>query len=275
MRFNELLGGAVTDVTAGGVRRRSRPSCAVSLRGSQTAIRACTAPQDVRVLAPPDVSLIEVEPRRARRGAAGLHRRQTCSKRCRRCAPGWRWAHLRWPGADSHPAAPRGIDSAANLARSAAALRGGRPGSARRTSPTLRTVEAPSLVNHRDGERRLMVGFNVRGADLGQSWSRGAGARCAAPCGCRRAIGCVWGGQYENLAGRDAPAGAGRPGGDGADPRGALRGLPAGLRPALDHLHATCRSPAWAAWWRSPSRGMPISISAAIGFIALVGGRGA
>src|ERR1700737_1519083 len=62
MRFNELLGGAVTDVTLAifgedlDQLRNLALAAADAMRGQPGAV-------DVRVLAPPDVSLIEVRPR--------------------------------------------------------------------------------------------------------------------------------------------------------------------------------------------------------------------
>src|SRR5690606_33919827 len=60
----------------------------------------------------------------------------------------------------------------------------------------LRT-SGPSLVNHHDAERRMVVGFNVRGRDLGsvvQDAQAAVERRFALPTGYRLA----WGGQWES-----------------------------------------------------------------------------
>jgi cobalt-zinc-cadmium resistance protein CzcA len=61
----------------------------------------------------------------------------------------------------------------------------------------VRRSQGPALVSRRNGERRLVVGFNVRGVDLGTAV---AGAQAAvAPVALPTGFRLEWGGQYENL----------------------------------------------------------------------------
>src|SRR5690606_33816419 len=73
-----------------------------------------------------------------------------------------------------------------------------------RISPLHRVAEVkiestPSLIAHEDAQRRIVVGFNVRGASLGEVAAGAKEAiepRLAAATGIRW----EWGGQIENLA---------------------------------------------------------------------------
>ena len=130
------------------------------------------------------------------------------------------------------------------------------------------TTRAPSLVTRQDAERRLVVGFNVRGADLGAvvaSAQRAVAAGAAVGPGLR----VEWGGQYETLR--------------AASRRLALV-IPGVLVLILVVLLVAFRRlrPALVIFLNVPfatvggmlalaARGMPISVSAAIGFIALSG----
>ena len=137
-----------------------------------------------------------------------------------------------------------------------------------RTSRTCDQRPPPILVNHQDGERRLLVGFNVRGADLGAVVAR-AQARIARTVRMPPGYRLVWGGQYENL--------------QAASRRLALV-VPVVIVLILAVLFAAFRKarPPLIIFMNVPfacvggiialaSRGMPLSISAAIGFIALSG----
>jgi cobalt-zinc-cadmium resistance protein CzcA len=132
----------------------------------------------------------------------------------------------------------------------------------------VRSLAAPALINHLAGERRLMVGFNVRGSDLGDVVER-VRARVARSTTVPRGYRLTWGGQYENL--------------QAASRRLALV-IPGvlvlivvvlviafrRLRPALiifTNVPFACVGGVCAL----ALRGMPVSISAAIGFIALSG----
>jgi cobalt-zinc-cadmium resistance protein CzcA len=132
----------------------------------------------------------------------------------------------------------------------------------------VRTVSAPSLVNHDKAERRLLVGFNVRGADLGQVVER-AQERVQRAVQLPHGYRMRWGGQYETLqaAGRRlmvvVPA-------VGVLILAVLLAAFRRLRPALvifTNVPFACVGGMMAL----SLRGMPVSISAAIGFIALSG----
>lgn len=132
----------------------------------------------------------------------------------------------------------------------------------------LRTVQTPALVSHRDGERRLVVGFNVRGRSLGEVVAE---ARALIARGPRLAPGyrLEWGGQLATM--------------EAAQRRMAVV-VPVALISILLILiwifHAL--RPALLILLNVPfagvggmlalaARGLPVSISAAIGFIALSG----
>jgi cobalt-zinc-cadmium resistance protein CzcA len=128
--------------------------------------------------------------------------------------------------------------------------------------------EAPGLVSRRNGERRLVVGFNVRGADLGTVVTE-AQARAEKNVSRPRGYRLEWGGQYESLT--------------NATRRLSLV-VPAVLVLILLVLTLTFSRlrPALAIFTLVPFacvggmltlvlRGMPISLPAAIGFIALSG----
>lgn len=266
MRFNELLGGAVTDVTAavygddlGELRR-----IASDVVG---AIRPEGGTADVRLLAAPDVSLVEVRPRAldaAQRGFSAAEILESVQAFRTGLDVG-----VTYDGAIPIPIRLR-------LASNVTASDLGNmqlPSAAGGLVPLshvadVRHASTPILVNHQGGERRLMVGFNVRGADLGVVVAR-AQQRVAntvrLPAGYRL----VWGGQYENLQ---------------AAARRLAFVIPIVVLLILVVLFAAFRRirPPLIIFTNVPFacvggilalnlRGMPLSISAAIGFIALSG----
>ena len=128
--------------------------------------------------------------------------------------------------------------------------------------------EAPGQVNRRNGARRLMVGFNVRGADLGSvvgSAQAALALKVALPPG----VHLEWGGQYESLQ---------------AASRRLSIVIPIVLLLIVAVLLSAFRSPRAVAVIFShvpfaavggvvalAIRGLPVSLPAAIGFIALAG----
>jgi cobalt-zinc-cadmium resistance protein CzcA len=130
------------------------------------------------------------------------------------------------------------------------------------------STEAPSMVSRQDAERRLVVGFNVRGADLGtvvDAAERAVKASVTVPAGYRL----EWGGQFETLQ---------------AAKRRLAVVIPAVLVLIVVVLLTAFRQlkPALVIFANVPfasvggmialaGRGMPVSISAAVGFIALSG----
>lgn len=135
----------------------------------------------------------------------------------------------------------------------------------------LATVEqkpAASLVNHDDAQRRIVVGFNVRGAALGDV-VEGLKAQLAARVPLPRGTRSVWGGQYESLAEARARLAWVIPAVVAAIFAVLLLAFRR-LRPAaliFTHVPFACVGGILAL----TLRGLPLSLSAAIGFIALSG----
>ena len=266
MRFNELLGGAVTDVTAA-----VYGDDLVELRRIATEIVGAIRPEggaaDVRLLAAPDVSLVEVRPRALDAAQRGFTAADILEA-----------AQAVRTGLDVGVTydGPVRIPIRLRLAATVTAADLGNlplPSAAGGLVPLshvadVRHASTPILVSHQGGERRLMVGFNVRGADLGVVVGH-AQKRVAdtvrLPAGYRL----VWGGQYENL--------------QQATRRLAFV-IPIVMLMILAVLLAAFRrlGPPLIIFINVPFacvggilaltvRGMPLSISAAIGFIALSG----
>jgi cobalt-zinc-cadmium resistance protein CzcA len=266
MRFNELLGGSVADVTVSVygedlAELRRIAEAVAEVVGKQPGA------EDARVIAPPAVSLLEVRPRALDASRAGFTVREVL---------------------DAVQAVRTGIEVGATYdgpLRIPIHLRLGEPPSAftladlaipassgglvplARVADVVRTA-APSLVSRQGGERRLVVGFNVRGADLGtvvKGAERAVAAAIAAPRGYRL----EWGGAYETLQ---------------AAKRRLLVVIPAVLALIVAVLLFAFRAlrPAAIIFLNVPFatvggmvglglRGMPVSISSAVGFIALSG----
>jgi cobalt-zinc-cadmium resistance protein CzcA len=266
MRFNELLGGSVADVTVSiygddlGELRRIAERVA-DLAGKQRGA------EDAKVIAPPSVALLEVRPRPLEASRAGFTVREVL---------------------DAVQALRTGIEVGATYdgpLRIPILLRLGEPVSAFTLAdlaipapsgglvPLTRVAEvvresAPSLVSRQDGQRRIVVGFNVRGADLGTVVA-GAEKAVAAAVQLPRGYRLEWGGQYETL--------------QSAKRRLAVV-IPAVLILIVGVLLLAFRKvrPALVIFLNVPFasvggmivlglRGMPVSISSAVGFIALSG----
>jgi cobalt-zinc-cadmium resistance protein CzcA len=266
MRFNELLGGAVTDVTAavyGDDLRELRRIATEIVSG----IRGENGAQDVRVLASPDVSLLQVTPRALEASQRGFTAAEILDA-VEAIRTGIE-VGITYDG-------PIRIPIRLRLATSIDAAHLGElmlPSAAGGLVPLSHVTDVepattPILVNHQDGERRLLVGFNVRGAELGVVVAR-AQARIARTVRMPAGYRLVWGGQYENLQ---------------AAARRLSVVVPVVIVLILAVLFAAFRKvrPPLIIFMNVPfacvggiialaSRGMPLSISAAIGFIALSG----
>jgi len=90
-----------------------------------------------------------------------------------------------------------GSHEAADLPELSLPVRGGGVSALARVAE-VEVGDAPALVNRRQGQRRLVVGFNVRGADLG-SVVRDAQVAAARTTTLPRGYRIEWGGQYESL----------------------------------------------------------------------------
>ena len=265
MRFNELLAGAVSDVAISiygddlGVLQRLAEA-------TRKALANLPGAQDVQILNPPDVSMLEVVPRAFEAG-----RQQMTT------------AHV----LDVIQAVRTGVDVGTTFdgaTQIPIRLRLAGDVSAR-TLPQLQVPtplgtlvpleaianierrETPALINHDNAQRRIIVGFNVRGRDLGPvvADARIALEAVQMPAGYRQ----EWGGQSEAL--------------DAATRRMAMI-LPAVVLGILLLLVMVFRrvAPALLIFLNVPFAGvggiaalvvrdMPVSISAAVGFIALSG----
>ncbi len=196
MRFNELLGGAVTDVS---VSVFGDDLAELRRVATQVAARVATVhgAVDVRVLAPSDVDVLDIEPNYA--SAAALHvtardvldavsaMRAGLTVATTYDGPLAVPIVLRVPGADT----PGDVGDV-SIANASGGLV---PFSA---VAKLRQREIPSLVQRLDGQRRLMLGFNVRGADLGSVVSE-ANRKVQASVALPRGYRLEWGGQAASL----------------------------------------------------------------------------
>jgi cobalt-zinc-cadmium resistance protein CzcA len=266
MRFNELLAGAVTDVTVSVFGEDLH-----ELRRLAEAIEAALArvpgAADVRVLAPPDVSLLEVRPSPLLAAQHGLS-----------AADVLQVVQAVRTGVDVGVTydGPIRIPIVVRLAthHDAFTFDGLDLPTARGAVLTLDRVAdvdlvaTPGIVQHELGQRRLIVGFNVRGADLGELVARArreVRREVPMPPGYRLR----WGGQYQVF--------------EAAVARLRLV-IPAVIALILLTLYAAFRRirPALIIFTNVPFAcvggmvalalaGLPVSISAAIGFIALSG----
>src|SRR5690606_5968939 len=129
-------------------------------------------------------------------------------------------------------------------------------------------TEGPALVNHHEAQRRIVVGFNVRERDLGsvmEDARRVVEEAVSLASGYRQ----VWGGQWESLQSARARLGVVIPGVLLAI-LALLWALFHRLRPSLIIL-LNVPFAAVGGIVALSARGLPVSISAAIGFIALSG----
>ncbi len=266
MRFNELLGGSVSDVVVS-LYGDDLGELAGQAKRVRDAIATTPGAEDVKVLAPPTVPMVTVRPRALDAATLGLDAAEIllavrAMRQGEEVGVTWRGL-LRIPILLRQAAPP--MAGALDEAMIATADFGLQPLS--RVADVQRT-DTPAQVNRRNGERRLMVGFNVRGADLGtvvQQARRQVDRTVAAPPGIRL----EWGGQYESLQAASRRLAIVIP--------LVLLLIIAVLLLAFRHL-----APVAVIFSHVPFaavggvialslRGMPVSLSAAIGFIALAG----
>jgi cobalt-zinc-cadmium resistance protein CzcA len=263
MRFNELLGGDVTDVSLSlfgedlGALRHLAEEAAERLEGLEGAV-------DVRILAPPAVPLRDVRPDPLRAARYGLDARDVLDA-VRAFKVGLD-AGATYDGARRIPLRVR-LDAPSAFDLGDVLLPGPRGLVPLTELADVRAEATPGLISHERAQRRIVVGFNVRGRDLGsvvadaQRRLRGL----SLPSGYRA----TWGGQYESLEAARARLSVVMP--------VVLAGIVALLfllfrtmRPVLIILtHVPFAALGGVAVLAL--RGMPVSISAAIGFIALSG----
>jgi len=265
MRFNEMLEGEVSDVSLSAfgpdlqVLQRYAQALAEQLRNVHGAT-------DVRVRTPPDVKLVEVRPRLRDAALRGL----TPDDVAQQVEALQKGLHVdnTWVGPLQIPLTLRlpAQRTASEVAATPIALP---HGGLTRLDDVATVVErvTPSLVSREGGERRVVVGFNVRGRDLGDVAHDAEAA--VAPVDRPDGVRLEWGGQAATLA---------------AAQQRLLVVIPgvlllillvlvltfAEVRPAVvvfAHVPLASVGGALALF----SRGLPVSISAAVGFIALSG----
>ena len=267
MRFNEILAGAVTDVV-------------VSVYGedlhqieqlAHAVAKACAAEpgaEDVRVLAPPAVPLVEVRPRPIEAAQAGLTPKDILS--AVQAVRSGLVVGTSYDGPVRLPVVLRlgeSVPDAVGLSALPLPLSDGTSVPLGRVSD-ISFTPTPTLIQRHNGQRRLMVGFNVRGVDLGSLLHR-AEARVMKQVKLPPGYRLTWGGQYETFEAARARLGV-------LIPAVlliiivALWRLFGSLRKALILFLAVpfAGTGGMILLW---ARGMPVSISAAIGFIALSG----
>ncbi len=267
MRFNELVGGSVTDVS-------------LSVFGENLAVLQTYADavvqvfskvegaEDVRVLAPPSVALLEVRPRPLDASRFGFRSEDILDHV--RAARAGIVSGTTYDGPVQIPIRVRLSPNSNALSFENSFMPTG-DGALVALSRVADVSHArgPALVNHEMAQRRIVLGFNVRDRDLGsvvrdaEAMLRGPGLQ--APEGALL----VWGGQYQSL--------------QSAKKRLNLI-IPAVVLVMLLLLLTLFRrwSPALMILLNVPFaavggmialyvRGLPISVSAMIGFIALSG----
>lgn len=266
MRFNELLGGSVTDV-------------AVSLYGEDLdearrtaeaiveAVKTVPGATDVRILAPPAVSLVEIRPDLLEATRLGFSTAEVLELvQALRIGVD---VGTTWDGPVRVPLRLRlrHDNDAFTLGDTPVATPGGQIVPLSRIAE-IRYEETPALVNRQDAQRRVVIGFNVRGGELGdvvQAAQLALDERVEIPRGLRP----QWGGQYAQLEEARARLAVVVP--------LVLVGIFAllvavfrALRPALV-IFANVPFAGVGGVLALVGRDMPISISAAVGFIALSG----
>jgi cobalt-zinc-cadmium resistance protein CzcA len=266
MRFNELVGGEVSDVALsiyGDDLRELRRLAEVAAQ----VLRSVEGAEDVRITAPPAVRLLEVVPEPLAAARLGMRASEVLAY-VQAVRMGLdvgatydgplpvpiRVRYGKEEGALRFEALPL-VTSQGQLVRLDA------------VAQVIRT-EGPALVNHHEAQRRIVVGFNVRERDLGsvmEDARRVVEEAVSLPSGYRQ----VWGGQWESLQSARARLGVVIPGVLLAI-LALLWALFHRLRPSLIIL-LNVPFAAVGGIVALSARGLPVSISAAIGFIALSG----
>jgi cobalt-zinc-cadmium resistance protein CzcA len=285
MRFNELVGGDVNDVAL--AVTSADPAFSIDVLRAHASVLAeklegVPGAVDVRVMLPPAVPIVDVVPRAADLARAGLaaHDVLDVVQAIRLGVP----VGTTWRDATPVPIVLRLLPSvpvdAFTLQQLPVPLRApphamdgserGREGA--RVVPLSRVADVtvrdtPAVIAHGEGRRRVIVGFNIRGRDLGEVRAAVDGILAATPP--PNGVEVEVGGQFASL--------------DAATAR-LLIVIPAALLLVLLLLIGAFRSarPAIIVLVHVPFAavggvaalhlaGLPLSMPAAIGFIALAG----
>jgi len=266
MRFNELLAGSVADVAVS-VFGEDLEELRATAEALRDVIERVEGAVDVRIDVPPAVELLEVTPRNLEAAARGLAPADVLQ--AVQAIRSGVDVGVTYDGPVSIPIRLRvGTERTAfDVERMPVVAPGGVPVPLG-TVADLALRESPAAITHEEAQRRLVVGFNVRGADLGTVVSR---ARSAVESEVRLGAGqrLVWGGQVAQL--------------EKAQGRlalivpfvllaifGILLFVFRRLLPAL-LIFANVPFAAVGGIVALTIRGLPVSISAGVGFVALSG----
>jgi heavy metal efflux system protein len=266
MRFNELVGGSVTDVAVslfGEDIEEARRTAEAMVE----AIASVPGATDVRILAPPAVSLLEIRPNLLEATRLGFSTAQVLELvQALRIGVD---VGTTWDGPVRVPIRLRlrHDADAFTVASVPVATPDGQLVPLSRIAD-IEHRQTPALVNRQDAQRRVVIGFNVRGGELGdvvEAAQRSVEEAVVIPRGLRP----DWGGQYAQLEEAQARLVVVVP--------IVLAGIMAllvavfrALRPALV-IFANVPFAGVGGVLALVGRDMPISISAAVGFIALSG----
>ena len=267
MRFNELVGGSVTDVSLS-IFGEDLDALHAFADDVVSAFVSVDGADDVRVLAPPSVGLLEVRPRPLEASRFGFRSEDVLAhvKAARAGIP----AGTTYDGPVHVPIRVR-LGPYPSALSFESYLLPTRDGSLVALSQVadISAERGPALVNHEMAQRRVVVGFNVRERDLG-SVVRDAQHILETPdLAPPEGAVLVWGGQYESLRSARVHLGI---------------ILPVVLVSMLALLLSLFRrlGPALIILLNVPfaavggmialyARGLPLSVSAMVGFIALSG----
>lgn len=196
MRFNELVGGSVTDVDAS-VYGEDLALLRVTADQVSAAIAQSPGAVDVKVLAPPAVDLLEVRPKPLQAAQWGLQAREILD-----AVVAVRTGVDLGVTYDGPVRVPvrlvlEGQPNAFTLAATALPTHSGQLVPLEQIAH-VQAQKTPGAVQRQGGQRRLVVGFNVRGGDLGEvvaAAQQQVAARVQVPHGMR----VDWGGQFETF----------------------------------------------------------------------------
>lgn len=196
MRFNEMVGGETTDVALSifGEDLAELRRLAERVRGLLTSVPDAA---DVRIMTPPEIALLEVIPDPLLAANAGVSAEEILHA-VEAVRVGLD-VGTTWDGPLQIPIRLHlGTDTTAfDLGRLPVVTQGGRTIPLERVA-RIHATETPSTISHDEGQRRIVLGFNVRGDDLGGVAAKAKEAVEPELAG-TRGLRWAWGGQIENL----------------------------------------------------------------------------
>ncbi len=266
MRFNELLGGSTSDVSLSVYGDDLTQLRTLAERMAAT-LHSVAGAEDVRITSPPAVPVLEVRPRAIDAAQLGFDATDVLdvvrAERAGLLAGVSFDGPIRIPVRVHLGTPPSAFEAARSLVPT--------PHGSLVPLSALADVaqsETPALVSHQQAARRILIGFNVRERDLG-SVVQEAESRVNADVPLPRGYRVVWGGQYESLERARARLSYVIPAVLVLIVALLVRVLERGRSTILVSLNVPFA--AVGGMIALAMRGMPISISAAIGFIALSG----